>query len=122
MPFGGQTITFVDIDLTGDAGGDEMGEREPVETTTPAPGCRHRPLTFKESAELEFNVATEVWRSTIPVCEYDAVLREKVLSAKSTDVIEVDGKRYRIIGGIRHHPDMDGNPFKVTIISERTYG
>ena len=71
---------------------------------------------------MEFDVATEVWKTTIPVGEYDAALRATVLAIKSNDVIQVDGVQYQIIGGIRHHVDMDGSPFKATIVSKKHIG
>ena len=111
---------FVDENTTGTP--DELGNLALVETVTTAPGCRHRPLTMKETAELEFDIATEIWKSTIPVGEYAAAVRDAIFAVKANGLIRVDGEDYQIIGGVRHHPDMDGNPFKVTIISQQQHG
>lgn len=120
MPFGGQTVSFVNRTETGIP--DELGNYPLAEITTNAPGCRHRPLSFKETAEYQFDIATQPHKTTIPVGEYSDELRELVLAIKPNDVIEVAGVRYQIIGGIRHHPDMAGRPFKATLISQRQVG
>lgn len=120
MPYGGQTITFMFFEESGLA--DELGHYGLDVTSVDAPGCRHRPLTFTETAEYQLDIATEAWRSTIPVGEYSEDLRSAVLSAKADGVIRVDDVDYQIIGGIRHHVDMDGSPFKATIISQKQIG
>lgn len=120
MSFGGQTVTFVSFADSGSPG--SLGTYTQVETTTSVTGCRHRPLTFEETAEFDVDIATELWRTTIPVGEYSPTLRATVLAAKANDDIRVDGVSYKIIGGVRHHVDMDGNPFKATIISKKQSG
>lgn len=118
MPFGGQAITFVDLTVDKSGPADELGHYPINQSATVAPGCRHRPLTFKERVELDLDAATEWWRSTIPVFEYAAPLKAAVMTAKTNDVIQVDGVTYQIDGGVRTHPDMAGVPFKATIISK----
>jgi hypothetical protein len=118
MPFGGSVITFYSMSET-DGSADALGHLEVVSTITPAPGCRHRPLPYKEVVELGLDLATEWWRSTLPLVEYGAALRSAVMGAKARDVISVDGVEYQIDGGIRSHPAMDGSPFKATIISKK---
>lgn len=120
MPFGGQTVSFVNRTETGIP--DELGNYPLAETTTNAPGCRHRPLSFSETAEYQFDIATQPYKTTIPVGEYSPTLRNLVLAIKPNDVIRVDGVEFQIIGGIRHHPDMSGAPFKATLISQRQVG
>lgn len=118
MPFGGDSIAFGDRDADTSGTPDEFGHFPISTATTVALGCRHRPLTFQETKELELDIATEWWRSTVPVFEYTAEIREKVMSAKPNDVITVGGVTYQINGGVRTHPDMAGIPFKTTIISK----
>ena len=120
MPFGGQTITFVSRTASGTP--DELGMQTLTEDEVDVPGCRHRPLTFAETAEAQIDVATQPWRSTIPVGEYSADLRDAVLAIRPGDQIRVDDVTYQIVGGIRHHVDMDGSPFKATLISQRQVG
>jgi hypothetical protein len=120
MPFGNQTISFVNRTTTGAP--DELGNYPLAETTTDAPGCRHRPLTFSETAEFQMDIATQPYKTTIPIGEYSADLRELVLAIKPNDVIRVTGVEFQIIGGIRHHPNMDSSPFKATLISRRQVG
>lgn len=123
MAFGGNTITFLHYTPGGEA--DELGEQSLTEESTAAPGCRHRPLTFKEMVELEFDIATEMWRSTIPIGEYvtqNQTAYAAVMAVEPMDVINVDGEKYQVVGGVRSHPDMDGNPFKATIISTKHIG
>lgn len=120
MSFGGSTIVFRHFVESGSA--DEYGNYVLVPVDVSAPGCRHRPLTFKETAELQFDIATEMWRSTLPLCEYVDPLLATCLAAQPDDVIVVDGKEYQIIGGVRPHDDMEGVPFKMTIISKKQIG
>ncbi len=120
MSFGGQTITFVSYTDSGTAGA--LGTYQQTETLTAATGCRHRPLTFAETAEYDVDISTELWKSTIPVGEYSVTLRSAILAAKANDEIRVDGIKYKIIGGVKHHVDMDGQPYKATVISKRHEG
>lgn len=116
MSFGNQAITFVAFSDTGTRGA--LGTYPQAETLTVAPGCRHRTLSAKETAEYDIDVSTVVWKSTIPVGEYDEALRAAVLGAEANDEIRVDGVPYKIIGGPQDHQDF-ANPFKVTILSQR---
>jgi hypothetical protein len=120
VSFGNQVITFIARSDTGTAG--ELGTYAQGEVRTNAPGCRHRPLTFAETAELQFDIATENWKSTVPVGEYNVALRNAVLGTQPGDVLEVDGNRYQVVGGVRHHVDMEGAPFKATVISQKFIG
>lgn len=116
MSFGSQAITFVAFSDTGTPGA--LGTYPQAESLTVAPGCRHRTLSAKETAEYDIDVATVVWKSTIPVGEYNDTLRAAVLGAKANDEIRVDGDKFKIIGGPQDHQDFS-NPFKVTILSQR---
>jgi hypothetical protein len=120
MIFGDQTIRFTHLEKSGAS--DELGNFDLVPVNHDATNCRHRPMTFAETAELEFDIATEYWRSTIPVHIYDDTLRAAVMDAKANDKITVNGVKYQIIGGPRTHPDAAGNPFKTTIISKKATG
>lgn len=120
MKFGGQTITFKRLEKSGTA--DEDGNYELVPVETAAPFCRHRPLAFSEIVDFNLDIATEWWKSTIPVHEYDDTVRGVVMNAKPIDIIEVDGQDYQIFGGPRTHPDINGVPFKTTIISQKHIG
>lgn len=113
MIFGGQTVTFVSYADSGVA--NALGTYTQAETTTDVKNCRHRPLAFKETAQYDVDVATEMWKTTAPP-------EDAVLAARANDVIRVDGVTYQIIGGPRHHRDMDGSPYKVTIISKLQSG
>ncbi len=113
MIFGGQTVTFVSYAETGSRGA--LGTYAQAETATDVVGCRHRPMAFQETSEYDVDVATELWRTTAPP-------EPAVLAAPADGVLRVDGVTYRIIGGPRCHADLDGTPFKVTIVSQRTTG
>lgn len=116
MPFGSAIVTLVSY-TDGPTPG-ELGTYPQVESTVDAPGCRHRPLTFKETAELQFDVATEMWKTTIPIGEYGPTLRGQILAAMPDDVIRVGGHQYSIIGGVQPFDDFSG-PFKATIYSKK---
>lgn len=113
MAFGGQTVTFVSFAEAGSPGA--LGTYQMVETRVDVTGCRHRPLTFQETAETDTDIATEMWKTTAPP-------EAAVVAAEATGVIEVDGETFHIIGGPRMHVDMDGTPFKVTIVSQKQTG
>ena len=119
MPFGNKTITFVFRSDTGTRG--IMGTYAQGETPMEAPGCRHRPLTFTEIVDAQFDIAIEPWKSTIPIGEYPADLLTGILSLKPGDAIQVDGQQYEVIAGIRPHDDFIA-PFKATLISKRWIG
>lgn len=120
MSYGTKTIIFKHLEKSGVP--DELGNYELVPVETPAPGCRHRPLTFKETAELEFDIATEFWRSTLPLEEYDSTLIGVIVGTKADAIITVNDEDYQIIGGVRPHDDLEGVPFKATIISKKATG
>lgn len=117
MPFGNQDVTFVALSNSGERG--RLGTYAQAETPTVAPGCRHRPLSVSEKVEYGLEVSTAVWKTTIPVGEYGSVLRATVLAAAPDDLIRVGGETFHIIVGPQHHVDMDGGPFKVTLLSKK---
>lgn len=119
MPFGHVTVTFM---LHSDAATPgELGTYAQVPTPVDAPGCRHRPLTFRETAELQFDVATELWKTTIPIGEYSSTLRDQIVAAEPDDTIKVNNVEYSIIGGVEPFDDFT-TPFKATIISKKHIG
>jgi hypothetical protein len=118
--FGGSTIIFKRYENTGAP--DELGEYTQVATETTATNCRHRPMAFNEVVEMELDIATEWWRSTVPIHQYSSAVLAEILSVMPDDVIEVDGQEYQMHGGVRPHDDFAGNPFKATIISKKQIG
>ncbi|GAS96800.1 Gp9 [Mycolicibacterium canariasense] len=108
--FGGQTLLVVNFTDNGPP--DTLGMRGPAENKTVVPGCRHRPLSAKEIAEYGINVGTMVWNSTVP--PVPAVLAMTV----DSEIREGDAT-FKVIAGPQHHTDMDGSPFKVTVLSQR---
>jgi hypothetical protein len=119
VQFGNQTVQLVDYEPTGEP--NELGEYPTTETVTSAPGCHHRPLNFQEKVDLNFDVATEMWKTTIPLHAYDGTLQAKVTGLESNDVIRVDGIEYQVVGGVRPFNDLTA-PFKATIVSKRQPG
>ena len=119
MPFGHHTISlvsYVDAALPG-----ELGTYPQVELLTDMPGCRHRPLTFQETAELQFDVGTELWKSTVPIGEYSPTLRAALFAARPDSRIRVGANQYSIIGGVECFDDFSA-PFKATIYSKKHIG
>lgn len=120
MPFGHLTISLVEF-VDGPTPG-ELGTYPQIPQVTAAmPGCRHRPLTFQETAELSFEVGTQLWKSTIPIGEYSPTLQATLMSVKPDAVIEVRGLHYQLIGGVEVFDDFAG-PFKATIFSKKFIG
>lgn len=120
MGFGTATLIFSHFEKSGTP--DELGAYTMVPAITTAPNCRHRPLTFKEIVDASLDIATEYWRSTIPLSEYSSVLVGTIVGLKAIDSFTVAGVTYQIIGGIRPHDDFEGLPFKATIISQKQTG
>ena len=116
MRFGPDVVTFVSYSDSNTPG--ELGTYSQVETLTEAPNCRHRPLSYQEAVELGYDVATELWKTTIPIGEYSDAQRQQIVAAKSDDAIRVDGTQYRIIGGVMPFKDFTGW-FKATVISKK---
>lgn len=110
MTFGGQTVTFVNYTDTGSPG--RVGTIPQTPNPIAVTGCRHRPLSFKEAAEYDLNTSTQVWKTTAPpvaavlALEVDGELRE-------------NGGVFKAIAGPQVFNDLDGKPFKVTILSQR---
>lgn len=119
MPFGHHTLTlvsYVDAALPG-----ELGTYPQIELLTDFPGCRHRPLTFQETAELQFDVATELWKSTVPIGEYSPTLRNQLIAMKPDAKLRVGTDQYSVIGGVEPFDDFTA-PFKATIYSKKHIG
>lgn len=116
MPFGPDLVTFVSYSDAATPG--QLGTFVQVETLTEAPGCHHRPLTYKEAVELGYDVATELWKTTIPIGEYSADLLQKIIAMRPDDAIRVNGTRYLIVGGVQPFKDFTGW-FKATVISKK---
>lgn len=119
MPFGVDLVTVVLHVDSATAG--ELGTYPQNEVTLELPGCHHRPMTFAETAELEFNIGTEVWKTTIPIREYSDATLTTLLAVQPNDTLRVDGTEYHVVAGVRPHNDFSG-PFKATIVSEKHTG
>lgn len=99
----------------------ELGTYPQVETLIVMPGCHHRPLTYAEKVELNFDVATEMWKTTIPIGEYNETLQDVILALEPDDTLRIHGQEYQIDGGVRPHYDFS-RLFKATIISKKHIG
>lgn len=119
IPFGPDVVTVVTHADSATPG--ELGTYTQVEATVDLPGCHHRPLTFAETAELQFNIGTELWRTTIPIGEYTEDKRNAALAVEPGDAIRVHGYEYQVVAGVRPFDDFT-RPFKATIISEKHIG
>jgi hypothetical protein len=118
VSFGVSTITAT-VGWTDVGEPDELGEYQRVPITVSAPGCRHRPLTFEETVTYELDIATQPWKTTVPLLDYDEPTLTALYAMPPDAVIAVDGQDYRVVGGIRPHSDLEGRPFKATIISTK---
>jgi len=119
VSFGADTVTLVAFVESGTPGA--LGTYAMTEVLTNVPGCHHRPLTFSETAETDTDIATEMWKTTIPLAELGPSLLATVMAIEAINEIRVDGETYHIIGGVRPHKDFT-NPFKATILSQKQVG
>lgn len=113
MKMGGQTVTVVTFTLGGTA--DNLGIKAEQFTETDVPDCHFRPLSAAETAQTEFDVATEVWKLTAePV--------PAVLAADATGYLKYEGQTFSITGGVQPFTDENGQLFKVTILAQKQTG
>lgn len=112
--FGKQTITFVTV--TEDTSVlDAYGKPALIRTPTDVTGCHFRPLPATQTITDNGQIVTNPWRAT---CPPDAA----AINAKTRDELVVDGVTYKIVGGPRVFGDLDGRPFKVSIVVQRITG
>lgn len=121
MSFGVSIVTAT-VGWTDVGEPDELGEYQRTPITVEATGCRHRPLTFEETVTFQLDIATQPWRTTLPLMDYDQETLDALYAMPPDAVIDVDGQEYQVVGGIRPHPDLEGRPFKATIISTKHVG
>lgn len=119
MPFGNHVLTVVHRSDTGLPG--KMGTYAQAEELKVAAGCHHRPLTFSEKVDIAYDVATEIWKTTIPISEYSPEISDAILALTAGDAIRVDGRQYEVVGGIEPFSDFT-ELFKVTIYSKKQTG
>lgn len=119
MPFGHHVISL--ISYVDGPTASELGTYQQVPVSTDLPGCRHRPLTFQETAELQFDVGTQLWKSTIPIGEYSSMIQDQLRAVLPDATITVSGVQYSVIGGVEVFDDFTG-PFKATIYSKKHIG
>ncbi|MCH9728385.1 MAG: hypothetical protein K0U84_01655 [Actinomycetia bacterium] len=111
--FGGQTVTFVAVTETGDAG--YLGLKTKARAGTAVEGCQFQPAKSQETPDGQTNVATEVWRCTAPP---DAA----VLAASPGDELTYDGDTFEVDGPILLRHKKDGSVHHVTIMCKRQAG
>jgi len=79
-------------------------------------------MAFQEMVDAQLDIATEWWRTTMPLLEYDGTILAAITAVPPDGVITVNGQEYQVHGGIRPHDDLNGSPFKATIISKKQIG
>jgi len=120
--FGGQTVKIGTVTRTGDPG--YLGLKTELRTDVTVTGCRGRVLTAAETAEMQTDVATEIWKWTLPPVA-------AALAAASTGELVYDGTAnpartatsvYQIDGPIQPKRDLDGTLHHVTLMCKRQAG
>ena len=122
MTLGGQTVKLGVVTSTGAPG--FLGIKAESRTDVTVTGCRGRVLTADETAELQTDVATEVWKWTLPP-------ESAAATAKSTGELVYDGTAtpartatsvFQIDGPIQPKYNMDGTLHHVTLMAKRQAG
>jgi hypothetical protein len=107
----GQTVTFVTFTIGATRGELGMKVETPVETSVE--GCRFRPMHAEEIQASGFDAGMQMWRCTAP---YDGVTS----TIDDNGYLMYGGATFAVIGGAQPFTDMDGAPFKVTILAQKT--
>lgn len=119
---GKQTVKLGVVTSTGAPG--FLGIKAESRTDVTVSGCRGRVLTADETAELQADVATEVWKWTLPP-------ESAAATAKSTGELVYDGTAtpartaasvFQIDGPIQPKYNMDGTLHHVTLMAKRQAG
>lgn len=120
--FGGQTVKLVTVAQSGSPG--RLGLKAETRTAVTVSGCRGRVLSSSETPEQQTDVATEVWKWTLPPVA-------AALAAKATGELVYDGtaspvqttaSTFQIVGPIAEKRNMDGSVHHVTILCKRQAG
>ena len=118
MTAGNQTITFVGFSDTGTPV--RVGTYKQGEHKVDVPYCRHRTLSSKEAAEYDLNTSTQVWKTTVILSALIPTQTAAVLGLQADgELRDTNGAAFKVIAGPEVFPDLDGEPFKVTILSQR---
>ena len=119
---GKQTVKLGVVTQTGAPG--FLGIKSETRTDVTVSGCRGRVLSATETAELQTDVATEIWKWTLPAAAAAA-------TAKSTGELVYDGTAtpartaasvFQIDGPIQPKYNMDGTLHHVTLMAKRQAG
>lgn len=120
--FGGQTIKLATVTQTGQPG--FLGLKAETRTDVTVAGCRGRVLSVDETGEPQTDVATEVWKWTLPPAA-------AAVASRSTGELVYDGTAnpartatsvFRIDGPPQPKFAMDGTVHHVTIMAKRQVG
>ncbi len=110
MSLAGDTVIFGSF-TEGDTA-DSLGMTTEVAHETEITGCRFRPLSATETAQTEFDIASEVWKCTAPPVP-------AALAADVNGYLKFGGEVYQIIAGAQPFTDLDGSSFKVTVLARK---
>lgn len=119
---GSQTVKLSVIAQSGAPG--YLGMKSETRTDVTVTGCRGRVLSAQETAELQTDVASEIWKWTLPP-------EAAAATARSTGELVYDGTAnpvrtatsvFQIDGPIRPKYDMDGTLHHVTLMAKRQAG
>ena len=113
MTLGGQSVTFVAVTETGDAG--YLGLKSKARGETVVAGCQFWPTASAETPDGQTDVATGMWRCIAPAVA-------AVLAATPGDELKYDGVTYQIVGPIMPKRDMAGELSHVTVMCKRQVG
>lgn len=119
---GRQTVKIATVAQSGAPG--FLGMKTETRTDVTVSNCRGRVLSASETAELQQNIATEIWKWTLPPVA-------AAIAAKSTGELVYDGTAspartassvWQIDGPIQPKYNMDGSLHHVTLLARRQAG
>ena len=119
---GRQTVKIATVTQSGTPG--FLGMKSETRTDVTVSNCRGRVLPATETPEQQTDVATEIWKWTLPPAA-------AAIAAKSTGELVYDGTAsptrtatsvFQIDGAIQPKFNMDGTLHHVTVMAKRQAG
>ena len=122
MMLGDQTVVISTVSSSGSPG--YLGLTTESRTNTTVTGCRARVLSSTETAELQVDVTTEIWKFTMPpvAAASGADARDEIVYDGTSSPTRTTGTVFQLYGPPQLKVDLDGTLHHVTLMAKRQAG